>query len=389
MMKKFFALLVLALALTGCARLPSDIVTPPIPSAATQEPVPTEATNPEPVAPAPTAPTDPIDALLAAMSIEDRVGQILLARCSAETAISDIEAYHLGGFVLFGGDFESQTPQTLRQTTDSYQRAAKIPMLLAVDEEGGDVNRISRYRAFRASSFPSLRKSWKAGGLEQILELEEEKCELLTQLGLNVNLGPVCDITDDPGAFMYSRSLGQSAETTGQVVEEIVKLYRQEQVGTVLKHFPGYGNNADTHVGLARDSRSLAELEERDLLPFADGIAAGAGAILVSHTIVEALDPELPGSLSPAVHTYLRETMGFDGVMITDDLYMQAITDQYGAGEAAVLALLAGNDLLCVTDFAVQYEAILEAVYSGRIPFDTLDNAARNVLEWKQELGLI
>ncbi len=323
------------------------------------------------------------------MSIEDRVGQILLARCSAETAISDIEAYHLGGFVLFGGDFESQTPQTLRQTTDSYQRAAKIPMLLAVDEEGGDVNRISRYRAFRASSFPSLRKSWKAGGLEQILELEEEKCELLTQLGLNVNLGPVCDITDDPGAFMYSRSLGQSAETTGQVVEEIVKLYRQEQVGTVLKHFPGYGNNADTHVGLARDSRSLAELEERDLLPFADGIAAGAGAILVSHTIVEALDPELPGSLSPAVHTYLRETMGFDGVMITDDLYMQAITDQYGAGEAAVLALLAGNDLLCVTDFAVQYEAILEAVYSGRIPFDTLDNAARNVLEWKQELGLI
>lgn len=388
-MKKFFALLVLALALTGCARLPSDIVTSPIPSTTTQEPVPTETTNPEPAAPAPTAPTDPIDALLAAMSIEDRVGQILLARCSAETAISDIEAYHLGGFVLFGGDFESQTPQTLRQTTDSYQRAAKIPMLLAVDEEGGDVNRISRYRAFRASAFPSLRKSWKAGGLEQILELEEEKCDLLTQLGLNVNLGPVCDITDDPSAFMYSRSLGQSAETTGQVVEEIVKLYRQEQVGTVLKHFPGYGNNADTHVGLARDSRSLAELEERDLLPFADGIAAGAGAILVSHTIVEALDPDLPGSLSPAVHTYLRETMGFDGVMITDDLYMQAITDQYGAGEAAVLALLAGNDLLCVTDFAVQYEAILEAVYSGRIPFDTLDNAARNVLEWKQELGLI
>lgn len=388
-MKKFFALLVLALALTGCARLPSDIATSPIPSATTQEPVPTETTNPESAAPAPTVYTDPIDALLAAMSIEDRVGQILLARCSAETAISDIEAYHLGGFVLFGGDFESQTPQTLRQTTDSYQRAAKIPMLLAVDEEGGDVNRISRYRAFRASAFPSLRKSWKAGGLEQILELEEEKCELLTQLGLNVNLGPVCDITDDPSAFMYSRSLGQSAETTGQVVGEIVKLYRQEQVGTVLKHFPGYGNNADTHVGLARDSRSLAELEERDLLPFADGIAAGVGAILVSHTIVEALDPELPGSLSPAVHTYLRETMGFDGVMITDDLYMQAITDQYGAGEAAVLALLAGNDLLCVTDFAVQYEAILEAVYSGRIPFDTLDNAARNVLEWKQELGLI
>ena len=100
------------------------------------------------------------------------------------------------------------------------------------------------------------------------------------------------------------------------------------------------------------------------LLPFAAGIDAGADAILVSHTIVECLDPETPASLSPAVHSYLRNTMGFEGVIVTDDLVMQAITDAYGAGEAAVLAVLAGNDLLCSTEYTVQYEAVLAAVRS-------------------------
>ena len=111
--------------------------------------------------------------------------------------------------------------------------------------------------------------------------------------------------------------------------------------------------------------------------------------MLVSHTIVEAFDPELPASLSPAVHRYLREEMGFEGVIMTDDLIMQAITDQYGAGEAALMAVLAGDDLLCCTTFEEQYEAVLDAVYDGRIDYDTLKAAVRNVLEWKAEIGLI
>lgn len=106
------------------------------------------------------------------------------------------------------------------------------------------------------------------------------------------------------------------------------------QIGSVLKHFPGYGDNADTHTGLAVDSRSLQELESSDLLPFAAGIDAGCGAILVSHNIVQALDGDSPASLSPAVHQYLRDTMGFDGVVMTDDLVMEAITDRYGTGRS-------------------------------------------------------
>lgn len=388
-MKKIWILAALSLLLAGCGRLPSEIVTE-LPASVTEATATTETSTPITMEkPAETQPRSPVEEILGQMSIEDRVGQILLARCNGETALSDIETYHLGGFVLFRADFEGDTSDSFRAKADSYQAASPIPMILSVDEEGGDVTRISRYAAYRGTKFPSLRASWKAGGLERILETEEEKCALLSRLGINVNLGPVCDISEDSGAFMYNRSLGQDAVTTAQVVASILACYQENQMGTVLKHFPGYGNNADTHVGLAVDSRSLGQLESRDLVPFAAGIQAGAGAILVSHNIVQALDEALPASLSPAVHTYLRETMEFDGVILTDDLYMQAITDEYGVEEAAVLAVLAGNDMLCVTEYAAQYHAILEAVYSGRIPFETLDNAARRVLEWKQDLGLL
>ena len=222
-----------------------------------------------------------------------------------------------------------------------------------------------------------------------MLAEEDEKCRLLSDLGINVNLGPVCDITTDPAAFMYTRSLGQDAQTTADVTAAIVNLMKDYRVGSVLKHFPGYGNNADTHTGIAVDSRPLSDFESQDFLPFSAGIQAGCGGILVGHILVEALDPELPASLSPAVHRYLREELGFSGVIMTDDLVMQAITDQFGAGEAAVMAVLSGNDLLCSTEYAVQYEAVLQAVLDGRIDIDVLNSAVRNVLEWKISLGLL
>lgn len=279
------------LFLTGCAAAPVETSEPTLPATGTEEPqtVPTETT-----VPATTAPPDPIQELLDSMTIEERVGQLFLARCNAESALSDIQAYHLGGFVLFGEDFDGQTPGTLRQTLSGYQSAARIPMLLAVDEEGGTVTRISRYPAFRSQRFPSPRESFLGGGLTQALSNEEEISQLLQSLGINVNLGPVCDISEDPNAFMYQRSLGQDAETTGQFVAGTVRLMNAYQIGSVLKHFPGYGDNADTHTGLAVDSRSLQKLEANDLIPFAAGIEAGCGAVLVSHNIVQALDGTIP-----------------------------------------------------------------------------------------------
>ena len=388
---KRLSILLIFLFLTGCAVSPSETREPTLPATVTEAPqtVPTEAT-----VPATTAPPDPIQELLDSMTIEERVGQLFLARCNAESALTDIQAYHLGGFVLFGEDFEGQTPSSLRQTLSGYQAAASIPLLLAVDEEGGTVTRISRYPAFRPQRFPSPREAFADGGLTQALSNEEDICQLLQSLGINVNLGPVCDISEDPSAFMYQRSLGQDAETTGEFVAGTVRLMNAYQIGSVLKHFPGYGDNADTHTGLAVDSRSLQELESNDLLPFAAGIEAGCGAVLVSHNIVQALDRDSPASLSPAslspaVHRYLRDTMGFDGVVMTDDLVMEAITDRYGTGEAAVLAVQAGNDLLCSTDYAEQYNAVLSAVLDGRIDFDALNASVMRVLKWKQNLGLL
>lgn len=336
-----------------------------------------------------TEPPDPIRDIMDMMSLEERVGQLFLARCEDATAVRDIQQYHLGGFVLFGADFRDQTVQSMHSKLAGYQVAAKLPLLIAVDEEGGSVTRVSSYPAFRESKFSSVRSLYNGGGMEWVLYEENEKCLLLKSLGINVNLGPVCDITTDPNAFMYARSLGQDTAVTSEFVAQTVALMNSCQVGSVLKHFPGYGNNVDTHTGIAVDSRTLEELEGNDLIPFAAGIEAGCGSIMVSHTIVECLDADLPASLSPVVHQYLRETMGFEGVILTDDLVMQAITDLYGAGEAAVLAVLAGNDLLCSSEYAVQYEAVLAAVLDGRIDIDTLNSAVRNVLEWKMDLGLL
>ncbi len=374
------------LLLAGCGvkSVPAETALPSLPETvpATAPAVP-ETTVPE------TTPPDPVRQMISDMSLEQRVGQLFLARCNAETAIQDIQQYHLGGLVLFGEDFENQSMESMRQTIAAYQDAAEKPLLIAVDEEGGDVTRVSRFSAFRERRFSSLRTRYDLGGLDAVLAEEDEKCRLLSDLGINVNLGPVCDITTDPAAFMYTRSLGQDAQTTADVTAAIVNLMKDYRVGSVLKHFPGYGNNADTHTGIAVDSRPLSDFESQDFLPFSAGIQAGCGGILVGHILVEALDPELPASLSPAVHRYLREELGFSGVIMTDDLVMQAITDQFGAGEAAVMAVLSGNDLLCSTEYAVQYEAVLQAVLDGRIDIDVLNSAVRNVLEWKISLGLL
>ena len=388
---KFFPVFLCCLLLAGCASgsVPVSAATPTLPETLPTETVPADVpTDPEPLSAVP-APVGPVRQMISDMSLEQRVGQLFLARCNADTAAADIRQYHLGGLVLFGSDFENQTPNSMRQTIAAYQNSAEKPLLIAVDEEGGDVTRISQFPAFRDRRFSSLRKRYDQGGLEGVLAEEEEKCRLRTDSGINVNLGPVCDITTEPEAFMYSRSLGQDAQTTAEVTASTVNLMNAFSIGSVLKHFPGYGNNVDTHTGIAVDTRALSELEERDLVPFTAGIQAGCGAVMVGHIIVEALDRELPASLSPAVHRYLREELGFSGVIMTDDLVMQAITDQHGAGEAAVMAVLAGNDLLCSTEYAVQYQAVLQAVLDGRIDIDVLNSALRNVLEWKISLGLL
>jgi len=389
-MKRLFCFFLCFLFLSGCTSAPPESTQATFPTAAEETiPIP-ESTVPEPTTPVETLPPDPVEQVLRSMPLEDWVGQLFLVGADPNLAEVHTREYNLGGFLLFAGDFANETPgDSAANKIARWQDTARIPLLIATDEEGGTVTRVSCYRYYRDSRFASPRELYDRGGVDAVLNQEAEKCALLAAVGVNVNLGPVCDITTDPSAFMYLRSLGRSADITADIVSQTVQTKNSMQIGSCLKHFPGYGNNTDTHTGIAYDSRSLEELEHNDLIPFQAGIDAGAGSIMVSHTIVEALDPELPASLSPTVIRYLRDTMDFEGVIITDDLTMQAITDQYGAGEAAVMAVLAGCDLLCSSSFIEQYEAVLAAVLDGRIDFDTLKNAVRNVLEWKMALGLI
>lgn len=390
-MKDFFHILIPAAAAfcillaAGCARTPEpDHIYFPAPT----ESVPSPETR-ETFVPEETEPPEPVHLLLDAMTLEERVGQLFLARYPGDPAAQALEDYPLGGFILFAQDFEGQTPDSIREELSELQAASSLPLLIAVDEEGGTVVRVSRYPAFRESRFLSPRDHFARGGMEAALAAEEEKAVLLKSLGINVNMAPVADIATNPASFMYKRSLGQDPETTGAFIAGAVQVMREVQVGSVLKHFPGYGSNADTHTGSARDERTLEVLEEADLIPFRAGIDAGCGAVMVSHNTVDAFDSSLPASLSPRVCGYLREELQFEGVIITDDLAMGAVADLFAPGEAAVLAIQAGNDLLCCTDYATQYEAVLAAVLDGRISIERLNEAVIRVLLWKQELGLI
>ena len=336
---------------------------------------------------------DPIAAraqeLLDGMTLEEKVGQMFIARCPETDAAQLAADYHLGGYILFGRDFKDKTAEQVTTDIQSYQDAAEIPLLIAVDEEGGTVNRVSSNPNLRSSPFRSPQSLYSEGGLELVRSDAQEKCRLLESLGININFAPVCDVSQDPADFIYDRTLGRDAQETSQYVAAVVETMAEEGMGSVLKHFPGYGNNADTHTGVAYDDRPYDTFLTSDFLPFQAGIAAGADMVLVSHNIVSAMDEASPASLSPEVHRVLREDLGFTGVIVTDDLVMDGVRDFAGDDEAAVLAVQAGNDLLCCTDFQTQVPAVLAAVESGEITGEQIDAAVLRVLTMKLRLGIL
>lgn len=327
--------------------------------------------------------------MLADMTLAEKVGQMFIARCPISEAAQKAADYHLGGYILFARDFQDRTQEQVIEEIAAYQETASIPMLMAVDEEGGTVNRLSRYPQFRDEPFASPQQLYQQGGWEAIEGDAREKAALLKYLGINVNLAPVCDVSQNPDDYIYARTFGQDAQATAQYVATVVTVMVDEQLGAVLKHFPGYGDNVDTHTGIAYDQRSYDQFEQSDFLPFVAGIEAGASCVLVSHNIVTAMDSNLPASLSPEVHRILREELNFNGVIMTDDLEMKAIKQYLGDKEAAVAAVVAGNDLICCTDFEVQVSAVLQAVQDGSITEEQINQSVRRILAWKQALNLI
>ncbi len=408
---KILTIFLILLFLAGCENKPDSnaatpAITPEVTDAAeTSAPQPTTAPTPavtetpaptQTPTPIPTAkPTAPVtnetkaEEMLKDMSLEEKVGQLFFVRCIREQALSDIDKYFLGGYILFGDDFKDQTKKDIKTTIAGYQNKTKIPMLIGADEEGGTVNRVSKYPVFRAVPFKSPQELYKEGGFDLIKSDTIEKADLLLSLGINVNLAPVCDVSTDQKDFIYQRAFGKDAKQTSEYITTVIKAMNSRGIGSTLKHFPGYGNNVDTHTGIAMDERSYETFENSDFLPFKAGIRAGAGSILVSHNIVKSMDKDYPASLSPKVHSILREELGFTGVIMTDDLSMDAIKEYTNDEEAAVQAILAGNDLVVATDYNVQIPAVLAAVKDGKITEDRINESVIRVLTWKLNLGII
>ena len=329
------------------------------------------------------------DEILAGMSLEEKIGQMFLisnnCREDTEQLISD---YHIGGLVMLAPDFEYENKATVREKISSLQEKSDIGLFIATEEEGGEVNSISRFSQFRAVPFWSAQDLFSEGGFGYIETISIEKAALLNSLGINLNLSPVCNIIDNKDSTFFGRSLGQSPQITADFVSTVVTTFKEHNVATAVKYFPGYDGNGDESAKIITDNREYEAFEQTDFAPFKAAIRKGTEFIMLSHNIVTCIDGENPASLSPAVNEVLRTELGFAGIAVTDDLSRLPDYEE-NKGETAVKAVKAGNDMLYTSSCDEEIKAIVKAVNSGEIPLDNIEISVLRILNAKLRLGVI
>ncbi len=322
---------------------------------------------------------------LQTMSLDEKISQLLLVRYP-EKAEEVQKKYQFGGYVFFQKDFKDKTKEEVIKMIKELEAVSKVPILTAVDEEGGKVVRVSSNSKLVDAPFKSSQDLYKNGGFNTIKTDTINKSRILSNLGLNLNLAPVVDVTTDPNAYMYSRTLGENTSLTSSYAKTVIEASAGTKVSYTLKHFPGYGNNTDTHQGSATDTRTLENLKQDDFPPFEAGIKAGAEAILISHNIISNVDSSNPASLSPSIHNILRNDLNFTGIIITDDLAMSALSQ---IDNPTTKAILAGNDLIITTDYEKSINEIKTALKNGTIDEKTINKLAFRNLAWKYYKGLM
>lgn len=322
------------------------------------------------------------------MTLEEKVGQLFLVRVPETHQIEDITKFHLGGYVLFSRDMDGETRESLKQKIASYQAKSKVPLLIASDEEGGTVSRLSRGNDLVNTAFPSPQELYRSGGWQAIKDDIINKAEIFKYYGIQTGLAPVADVSTNSASFIYDRTIGLPREGTVEYVVRSVKEMHKQNIGSTLKHFPGYGNNRFTCRN-CQGYTSTDRARKNDFLPFTAGIKAGADSVLVSHNIINAIDKEQPASISKPVHDLLRQQLGFKGVIMTDDMDMAGLADFTSRTEAGFKAIEAGNDLVLSSSYAQQIPFILAKVKAGELSEATIETAAARVLKWKYDLGLV
>lgn len=397
--RNIFLLILLTVVVlgAGCAKkaetaVPSQTVeVTPTPTVSAPSPTPAPAPEPTP---------DPVEERLSLMTTEEKVGQLLVAGIEGYTPGEDgriaIEDYKVGGIILFSRNVENaaqlaELTNGLKKLNENY-----VNLFMAVDEEGGRVSRMPG----EVTDLPSAYAYIQNGGDPYLRGVVlAEACKTF---GFNLDFAPTLDIWSNPeNTVIGDRAFGSNAADVTASGPECAYGMIDGGVVPVVKHFPGHGDTAeDSHKSLPVVNKSLEWLRQEELMPFQLAIQGlslfrerelvGVPAVMVAHILMTEIDPQRPASLSHEVVTgLLREQMGFDGMVVTDDLTMAAISNTYGMDEAAVLALEAGCDLLLVChkseNLQAAYDALLEAVNSGRVSQARLDESVRRILTVKQD----
>ena len=370
----------------------------PVPPPA-EEVVPPQAEQPSaPPEPEPEPELTKAELLLKNMTLEEKIYQMFMVFPSAITGVSPVtaagettekglEIYPVGGLIYDRSNLVSQEQvRTMLANTQSY---SKIPLLLTCDEEGGRVNRLM---GTIGTTWVGPMLNYREEGPARATENARIIAEDLLSCGFNMDLAPVADVWSNPNnTVIGDRAYSTDFEEAAQLVAAAVEGFHAGGAACTLKHFPGHGDtSADSHYGSVYVYKTLDELRSAEFLPFASGIGAGADAVMMGHLIVQDIDTE-PAPFSYKIVTeLLRQELDFNGVIITDSLQMQAMTDHYGSGEIAVKAVKAGVDLLlCPADLETSATALLDAVECGELTEAEIDAHVLRILTMKERRGIL
>ncbi len=329
-----------------------------------------------------------VDNQMETMTMDQKLAQMMILTNENDIIASNLTTYQPGGIIFFEVDFKGKTIANVRNRVDTLQSYMQIPLFVGVDEEGGEVSRLKTLAETGLPGFEGARVLSNKG-MDAVLSDTEVKMQYLKELGINMNFAPVADVVENPNSYMYLRSASGDAKVAAEYVKTVLSVMQENQVVGCVKHFPGYGDNVNTHAGIASDNKTILEYRERDFVPFQAGINAGVDMIMVSHITMNAVDGEKPASLSSKVHDLLREDLEYTGVIIADDLNMQAILNTMTIEEATAKAFVAGNDMIFSANFAASMKGARKAVAEGSLTEERVDESVRRILHMKIENGLI
>ncbi|MGA8942914.1 MAG: beta-N-acetylhexosaminidase [Thermoactinomyces sp.] len=343
-----------------------------------------------------------VDEQLAAMSLDEKIGQMFIAgfkgKGSDEQALAVneqartlVKDYHVGGIIYFDRNVESPT-QVARLSNDLQKLALsterKIPLFITVDQEGGKVARLKQ----GFTSYPGNMALGASRSKELAFQTGRQMGLELKAVGINLNMAPVMDVNNNPqNPVIGVRSFSENPELTAELGSEMIRGFHESGILTIAKHFPGHGDTAvDSHVGLPEIPHSMDRLDKLELVPFKRAIAANTDMVMSTHITFPALEPTpgLPATLSKHVLTgLLRDQLNYNGVIITDDMEMGAIAENFGTSEAAVRAVQAGADIVLVCHSldrqTESIKAVKQAVEQGKIDEKRIDASVRRILSLK------